>query len=73
MIEMYAIAALALIAAGAVVGILIVFALGIHREEKAYSLGKADPGRITGGLRAVTRAYAHPQLPELAANPARTR
>jgi len=66
MIEMYAVAAIALIAAGAAIGILVVFAIGIHREDKAYSLGTASPGRITGGLRAVTSAYAHPQLPELA-------
>ena len=47
------------------VGILAIFAMGIRREEKAYSLGSASPCRIAGGLRAVTSAYAHPQLPEL--------
>lgn len=73
MLEMYALAALALIMVGAVVGILIIFAVGIHREEKAYSLGKTEPGRITGGLRAVTRAYVHPRLPELAISPLKTR
>jgi len=65
MIEMYVIGAFALIAAGAVVGILAIFAMGIRREERAYSLGSTSPDRIAGGLRAVTSAYAHPQLPEL--------
>jgi len=65
MIEMYAIAAVALIALGAVVGALLLYALGIRREDRAHSLGQADPGRIAGGLRAITRAYAHPRLPEL--------
>lgn len=66
MIEFYLIAAIALIAAGAGVGILAIFAVGIHREDKAYSLGNASPGRLTGGLRVVTDAYVHPRLPELA-------
>lgn len=65
MLGMYAIAAIALIAAGVIVGGLIFYAIGIYREEKAHSLNEADPGRISGGLRGLTRAYAHPQLPEL--------
>ena len=73
MIEMYAIAAVALMAAGALVAILVLFALGIHREERAYSLSQPEPGRITGGLRSITRAYAHPQLPKLTTSTARTR
>jgi hypothetical protein len=64
-IEIYVIAAIALIAAGAAAGILVIFAMGIHREEKARSLGNANPGRIEGGLRVFTSAYAHPELPEL--------
>jgi len=71
MFEIYLFGAIALMAAGAGVGILAIFAIGIHREEKAYSLGKPSPGRIAGGLRAVTDAYIHPRLPELADRPRR--
>lgn len=60
MIEMYAIAALALIAAGAIVGMLLLFALGIRKEEKARSIDQANPGRSALGLRAVMSAHVHP-------------
>jgi len=63
MIDIYAAVALALIAAGAGLGILAIFAVGIHREDKAMSLGKAAPGRIAAGLRAITCAYINPQFP----------
>jgi len=65
MLGMYVIGAIALIAAGVIVGGLILYAIGIHREDRAHSLNQADPGPIAGGLRGLTRAYAHPQLPEL--------
>lgn len=66
MIEMYAIMAIALIAAGVIGGILMIFALGIHREEKARSLGNANPGGIASGLRAVMGTRLDSRLPELA-------
>lgn len=58
MIEVYLIAALTLVAAGAVVGILAVLAWGIRREEKAYSLTIASPDRLASGVRAATGAHA---------------
>jgi hypothetical protein len=58
MIEVYAIVALTLVAVGVVVGILVVFALGIWREEKDYSLTVASPSRLASGIRAATGASA---------------
>ena len=66
MFELYAAVVVALIAAGIMAGILVLFAVGIHREDRAQSLGRPDPGPIAGGLRSITQAYAHPRLPELA-------
>jgi hypothetical protein len=66
MIELYAAVVIALIGVGFMAAILFLFAIGIHREDRAHSLGQTDPGRITGGLRSITQAYAHPRLPELA-------
>lgn len=60
MIEMYAIAALALVAAGALAGMLLLFAVGIHKEERARSIDQANPGRSALGLRAVMSAHVHP-------------
>jgi hypothetical protein len=57
MFEIYAVIAGALIIAGAAVGILTVLAVGIHREEKAYSLTIGSPGRISSGARAATGVY----------------
>jgi len=57
MIEIYAIIASALIA-GAFIGILAMLAIGIHREEKAYSLTVDSPSRITSSARAANGVYA---------------
>jgi hypothetical protein len=66
MIEIIAIAAIGLFAAGAIIGILVIFAVGIHREERARSLRIANPGGIASGLRAITDTRIHPVVPELA-------
>ena len=58
MIEAYAITAVALLAAGAVIGFLIFLALGIHREEVARSMTLPTSDRIARGARAATGAYA---------------
>ena len=68
MIEMYAIAVVALLAAGAMIGVLIVFAFGIWREDKNYSLSDTRPGPLASGVRAVTNAYAHPWVGEHASH-----
>jgi hypothetical protein len=57
MFEIYAVVAASLIAVGVIAGVLVIFAVGIHREERAASLGGPSPDRITGGIRAVTNAY----------------
>jgi len=69
MFEIYLVFAVALIAVGAGAGILAIFAIGIYREDKDYSLGRSSRSRITSGLRTVTDAYIHPRLPELADRP----
>jgi hypothetical protein len=51
MIEVYALAAVALLAAGAVVGFLVVVALGIHREEAALSMTTTTSDRVARGAR----------------------
>jgi len=61
-IEAYALVAVALLAAGAVVGFLAVVALGSRREEAAHSLTIPAADRDALGARVATRAYA--RLPE---------
>jgi hypothetical protein len=53
MIEMYAIFAVTLLLAGAVIGFLVVISLGIHREESALTVTTPTSDRLTGGVRAV--------------------
>ena len=60
MIEMYGIAALALIAAGVMVGFLIIFALGIRSEERRHSIDQTSPSRSALGLRTILDAHVHP-------------
>ena len=70
MFEMYIVAAaIALIAAGAGIAILAIFAVQIYREDKAYSLSTTSPSRIAGGVRAIIRAYAHPWASNNAGHP----
>lgn len=65
MIEIYAAGAVALMAIGAAIGTLFLFAVWIRREDRAKSLPNPDPSPIAGGMRGVLSAYVHPQLPEL--------
>jgi Flp pilus assembly protein protease CpaA len=58
MVEIYAVAAVVLIGAGVVAGILTVVVLGIRREEKAYSLTIGSPGRLASGARVINGAHA---------------
>lgn len=49
--------AVVLIAAGAVAGGLVIVVVGIHREEKAYSLTVKSPGRAASGARTINGVY----------------
>jgi hypothetical protein len=42
-----------LLIAGAIAGVLTVLAVGIHREEKAYSLTVTSPSRLVSASRAA--------------------
>ncbi len=65
MTEIYIVAAIALMATGAGIAILLLFAVAIHREDKAYSLSAVNPGRFKSGVRTIVSAYAHPSVPKL--------
>jgi hypothetical protein len=61
MIGTYVSAAIALVAAGVAIGVVVVVSLGIRHEEKANSLTIGSPGRTASGARAIMRVYArHP-------------
>ena len=60
MIGMYAIAALALIAAGVMVGFLIIFAVGIRSEDRKHSIDQPSPSRGALGLRTILGARVDP-------------
>jgi hypothetical protein len=53
MIGMYAIVALALIAGGTALGVVVVISLGIRREEKYSSLTVDSPGLAASGARSI--------------------
>ncbi len=57
MIGTYVFAAAALVIAGAVIGVLAVVTLGIHREERAGSLTRDTPDRAARSARRVNGAY----------------
>lgn len=54
-----AIFAVALLTAGAVLGVLAVVALGVHREERARSLMTDITDRVARGARAANGLYTH--------------
>jgi hypothetical protein len=58
MMEAYVLAAVALLAAGATVGFLIVISLRIHREESALSVTTPTPSRVARGTRAAVGMHA---------------
>lgn len=51
---------LAIFAAGVLTGVFVVMVVGIHREERAYSLSDARPGPLLSGSRVIMGAYADP-------------
>jgi hypothetical protein len=53
MIEIYLVAAIALVAAGVVIGVVAVVSLGIRREEKAFSLTTDITHRVARGARVL--------------------
>ena len=53
MIETYALAAVVLFVAGAVIGFLVVISLGIHREETALTVTGPAKDRMTSGVRLI--------------------
>ena len=57
MIGTYVFAAAALVITGAVIGVLAVVTLGIHREERASSLTCDITDRAARGARRVNGAY----------------
>jgi hypothetical protein len=57
MIEVYALTAVALLAAGAVTGFLALVSLGIHREEAARSMTIPTSDRVARGARTATGMY----------------
>ena len=73
MLVMYVVAALALIAAGAMVGILVLAVVVIHLEDWAFSLDRPNPGPFASGVRAITGARVHPQFSALADHRRRVR
>jgi hypothetical protein len=56
MIGMYAIIAVALIAGGVALGIVIVITVGIRQEEKVGTLTVDSPSRVATGGRALMAA-----------------
>jgi hypothetical protein len=54
----YALAAVSLLAAGAVLGFLVVVSLGIRREEAALSMTTPTSDRVANGARAANGVYA---------------
>lgn len=61
MIEFY-IAAAALLAAGAVLGILLAVCLGIRREERDFSFAAERTSRVARGARRLTGLYTRGPL-----------
>jgi hypothetical protein len=60
----YVFAAIALVAAGVVIGVIAMVSLGIHREERQFTLTGGTQDRVTRGARRLTGLYS--RIPELA-------
>jgi hypothetical protein len=54
MMETYAVIAGTLVLAGMILGLLVVIAVGIHREKKAALLTSPPRDRLVGGVRVIT-------------------
>jgi hypothetical protein len=69
MIEMYASAAIALVVAGALVGILVMLRLGLKRDDRPAGFPADTDDRIARATRRLTGAGARrPELAEKASN-----
>jgi len=62
MIEVYALIAVALMAAGGTLGVVAVISVGIRRDEKAHRHAIKSPDRIAGFARGACGYYT--RLPE---------
>jgi hypothetical protein len=61
--------AVTLVVIGAVAGGLAIVVIGIHREEKAYSLTGKSPGWTASGARAINGVYVRsPVAPQQASH-----
>jgi hypothetical protein len=58
MIEFYALAAVALLIAGAVVGFVALVCVGIHREERHGTMTVDAPDRVASGARVANGMHA---------------
>jgi ABC-type antimicrobial peptide transport system permease subunit len=54
MMEIYLFATAALVFFGIAIGVILVVSLGIHREERNYSLRQDTTDRVLRGTRRVT-------------------
>ena len=64
MIEIYVAVAVASMAAGALIGVLAVVALGIHISERAFSRGRTDAEScVASGTRWLTGALPASSMP----------
>jgi hypothetical protein len=69
MIEMYASAAIALVVAGVLVGILVMLCLGLKRDDRPDGFPADTDDRIARATRRLTGAGARrPELAEKASN-----
>jgi hypothetical protein len=48
---------IAIFAAGAAVGVILLVSWGVHREERNFSLTRQAPGKTSQGARLVTDLY----------------
>jgi hypothetical protein len=59
----YICAAIALLAAGAMLGVLFVVSLAVHREDRQHSLTTEITGRAALGTRVLTGVYTRTPQP----------
>lgn len=52
-----------LVISGAVIGVLTVVSVGIHREERAFSLTSDIPGRVARGARRLNGVHTRGLAP----------
>lgn len=69
MIETYVFTAIALVAAGAVIGVLTVIALGVRRDDRRGGFPARTRGRMARGARQVTGVGVRGPEPTAEASP----